>query len=373
MDIFPAPQNPAQKDSPASQALALAGQAANRSAANYLLEDYRRSKAAKTLIRHAGDLARFARFLTEVGQKTQRHEAQLGAGLLAAADQMAHFAATLSDTEIRTPLDPAAWHGVTWGLVAKFKEWLLENGFAVRTINHSISTIHIYAEKVTQAGVIDEAELTMIRTISGYKLEEGRRVDEKREQTRRGHKKVTAVLPTRSQAERLKGEQRDTPQGRRDALLMCLLLDHGLRASEVVALTVESIDLEAEELYIFRTKTGTSGTHKLTRDTLTAARRYYEKDAPEEGLLLRSSRKGWAGQLTTGRMKTTRAITARVRTLGKQVGVKRMSAHDCRHYAATYLSKEKKKGVNELMDIFGWKSTAMAIGYVERATVVELE
>ncbi len=371
MDIFPVPSNPEQKDSAASQALALASQAANRSAASYLLEDYRRSKAANTLIRHACDLARFARFLTEVGQETERHEAQLGAGLLAAADRMAHFAAGLSD--LQTPLDPEAWRGVAWGLVAKFKEWLLDKGFAVATINKSIGTVRIYAEKVTQAGVIDKGELLMIRTISGYKSGEGRRVDEKRERTRRGHKKATAVLPTISQAEMMKGEQPDTPQGRRDALLMCLLLDHGLRASEVVVLTVESIDLEAEELYIFRTKTNSSGTHKLTRDTLAAARRYYEKDAPEEGLLLRGSRKGRAGQLTIARMGTTRAITARVRRLAKRVGVKRMSAHDCRHYAATYLSKEKKKGVNELMDIFGWDSPAMATGYVERAQVVELD
>jgi hypothetical protein len=44
------------------------------------------------------------------------------------------------------------------------------------------------------------------------------------------------------QAKKLKS-QPDTPQGRRDALLMCLLLDHGLRVGEVARLQVSDFDL----------------------------------------------------------------------------------------------------------------------------------
>jgi site-specific recombinase XerD len=35
--------------------------------------------------------------------------------------------------------------------------------------------------------------------------------------------------------------QPDTPQGRRDALLMCLLLDHGLRVGEVAILVIDGV------------------------------------------------------------------------------------------------------------------------------------
>ena len=51
------------------------------------------------------------------------------------------------------------------------------------------------------------------------------------------------------------------------AFLMCLLLDHGLRASEVAGLTVTNFDTEKGELRFYRPKTAVSTTHKLTADT----------------------------------------------------------------------------------------------------------
>jgi integrase len=81
----------------------------------------------------------------------------------------------------------------------------------------------------------------MMKFVSGYRHKEGRNVHAKREVTRRGDKKAEAVPLTQEQAKALK-VQPDTHQGRRDAFLMCLLLDHGLRCGEVAALTVESIN-----------------------------------------------------------------------------------------------------------------------------------
>ena len=66
-----------------------------------------------------------------------------------------------------------------------------------------------------------------------------------------------------------------------------------------------------------------------------------------------------------------RAITKRVRALGEAIGIEGLSAHDCRHYAATYHAKTKD--VKELMDIFGWNSPAMAVRYIESAKVIELD
>ena len=78
---------------------------------------------------------------------------------------------------------------------------------------------------------------------------------------------------TPDQAARLKA-QPDTPQGRRDALLLCLLLDHGLRVGEVAGLAVRDFDLAAGELRFYRPKVDKIQTHRLTADTLAAARAY---------------------------------------------------------------------------------------------------
>lgn len=136
---------------------------------------------------------------------------------------------------------------------------------------------------------------------------------------------------TPQQAAALK-TQPDTPQGRRDALLMCLLLDHGLRVGEVASLRVENIDLEAGLLRFFRPKVGKTQTHRLSPDTLHLLRRCSAlNDLPSEpqAPLLRASLKD--GSLGKAGM-TTRAITQRVRFLGEQLGITGLSAHDCRHY-----------------------------------------
>src|SRR5205814_9889481 len=111
----------------------------------------------------------------------------------------------------------------------------------------------------------------MIKMVSGYRHKEGRNVDAKREVTRVGDKKAEAVSISPQQARALK-QQSNTPQGRRDALLMCLLLDHGLRCGEVAALTVESLNMSTGLLTFYRQKVDKVQTHRLTRDTLLAAR-----------------------------------------------------------------------------------------------------
>jgi integrase len=169
----------------------------------------------------------------------------------------------------------------------------------------------------------------------GYRHKEGRNVDEKRVQTwRPDAKKAEAVPISPEQAKALK-EQSNIPQGRRDALPMCLLLDHGLRCGEVAALTVESINLSTGLLTFYRQKVDKVQTHQLTRDTLLAAMRYFEVAKPVGSLLL-GSRKGRKLEAAM----SERAITDRVRELDERIGVKGLSAHDCRHDWAKSAVKE---------------------------------
>jgi len=339
---------------PVNGALAQAGQAANTHAAQGVFVDYLSRKADNTIRRQASDLARFVEFLNQIGQQAG---VELGAAL-------AGFVECVAKYPDGTSPDAEAWRGVTWGLVEAFRNWMVGQGDAVGSINVRLSTVKAYARLATKAGVLSPEELAMIRTVAGYAHKEARRIDERREMSRRGSKKSAAVHMSQKQARKLK-TQPDTPQGRRDALLMCLLLDHGLRVGEVVKLQVTDIDLKAGEMRFLRPKVDKVQTHKLSADAMRALHAWVDSgDAPESGSLLRGSRKG--GALTNSGM-SERSITERVRVLGEEVGLEGLSAHDCRHYWATYWAR--KVDVLRLQEAGGWSSLAMPRRYVEDSEI----
>jgi integrase len=246
-----------------SAAMQVAGRVANAVAAQHLVADYRERKAENTLRRQDADLALFAAYLGDVG---------IVAG------------------ELNT--DPAAWQGISWGLVAGFVQWLLGQGYATGSVNVRLSTVKTYAKLASKAGTLDKLEYLQIKDVSGYSSRERKRVDEKRvdagNATRRGHKKAAAVRLAPAQARKLKTGQPDTPQGRRDAILMCLLLDHGLRCGEVALLEVGHVDLKAGELRFYRPKVDKEQTHRLTHDAKAALQAWFASgDAPVIGPLLR--------------------------------------------------------------------------------------
>jgi integrase len=146
---------------------------------------------------------------------------------------------------------------------------------------------------------------------------------------------------------------------------MALFLDHGLRVGELVGLTVVDLDLKAGELRFYREKVDVEQTHRLSADALRAARAYLESDALPIGPLLRSSRKD--GRLHDAGM-SKRAIMARVRALGEQVGIEGLSPHDCRHYWATQAARGGTP-LDRLQDAGGWASPAMPLRYVEAARI----
>lgn len=313
------------------------GKIANQAAARHRIEEYRSRRAAQTLRRQDTDLALFSHFLGILGMKQ---------GDLA--------------------LDPHTWQEITWGLVEAFIKWQLQEGYAIQSVNVRLSTVKTYARLVFQAGILSAEEYALIQAIRGYSAREQRRVDLHRApRTRIGLKKASPVKINHEQAQALK-DQPNTPQGRRDALLMCLLLDHGLRVGEVAGILVENIDLQTGMLCFFRPKVGKQQTHRLSSDTLQAIRACANfNDLPTTGKLLRSSHKddslGHQGM-------TERAITLRVRTLGEKIGIFGLSAHDCRHFWATSAAKY---GTDPfvLQEAGGWSSLAMPRRYVEERKI----
>lgn len=314
------------------------GQLANHHAANAAFADYLSRKATNTIRAQRFDLGVFSQYLAAVGVHCQAEALQHG---------------------------PQCWAGVTWGIIEGFVKWQLAQGHAVASINRRLSTIKVYAKLAAKSGAIDTQELALIRTVSGYGQKEAKRVNERRETTRVGRKKAEHTPLSDEQAQALKTHP-DTPQGRRDAVLMCLLLDHGLRAGEVAALSVANVDLKKGMLCNFyRPKVDKEQNHKLSADTLRALRAWFDSgDVPAVGPLLRGSRKG--GALTDAGMSTT-SISERVRTLGKELGIDNLSAHDCRHYWATHWAG--KVDVFRLQEAGGWNSLAMPRRYVERSEI----
>ena len=134
---------------------------------------------------------------------------------------------------------PAAWKGVTWGLVEGFVKWLLNQGYSLASVNNRLSAVKVYIRLAAKAGVVPPTEQAFIREVRGYGSTEGKRVDTQRPKTRLGYKKEEAIVLTAKQARLLKTKHPPTPQGIRDRLLISLFLDLGLRASEVAALTHE--------------------------------------------------------------------------------------------------------------------------------------
>jgi integrase len=231
-------------------------------------------------------------------------------------------------------------------LVAAFVQWLLQEGYAIGSINVRLSTVKKYVQLATQAGAVSPTEYALIKTVAGFRHAEGRNVDQSREKTRKGTKKAEATTIGAGQTLLLK-DQADP----RDALLMCILLDHGLRCGEVAALEISAIDVAAGTLTFYRSKVHKTQTHRLTIDTLRAALAYLK-------------------QRTSGSLfgMNTREINRRVGQLGKAIGIEKLSPHDLRHFWAT-AAVRGKTNIKSLQDAGGWTSPAMPLRYVESQAI----
>lgn len=313
-------------------------QMANEYASAATFEEFNSRKSARTLAIYAANLETFAAFLAETGIHRTGHALQTS---------------------------PDAWAFCSFGLVEAFKQWMLQQGYAISTVNLKLSTVKVYARLAAKAGAIDATESILIRNVDGYSQKEGKRVNERRATSRVGRKKSEHTAIDEAQAEALKA-QPDTPQGRRDAVLIALLLDHGLRAGELAGLQVSDIDLKRGTMTFYRPKVDKVQTHRFTKDSGAVLRRYFEEgDAPAMGPLLRGSRKG--GKLTDAGMSASN-LSKRVQALGERIGIRRLSAHDLRHYWATQAAR-KGTDAFSLRDAGGWNSLAMPGRYVEAASI----
>jgi len=108
-----------------------------------------------------------------------------------------------------------------------------------------------------QAGTLLPETYAFVTQIKGYGHQEGLHEDQKRQtmelSTRRGTKKSSASLDLTRSGREAHGSAGD-PLGRRDGLLMCILLEEGLRIGEVVLLQAHDFELDNGELHFYRPK-----------------------------------------------------------------------------------------------------------------------
>lgn len=269
--------------------------------------------------------------------------------------------------------DAEAWRGMSVGLLKGFRKWLLEQGFAIGTLNHRLSIIRQYCRLAHAAGVIADEVLEMILAVKGYGGKTGRNLDTDRGRrsvpTRRSTKKAAPTPVTTAQALRLKTEttRPKTPRRRmhdllleaRDALMMGLFIEHAFRVSEAVGLNIEDFDLEKSTITVYREKTHETQTHRLKKHTLLAASRYLADTGATTGPLF----VGYQGQRIT-----RYGLYDRVRVLGQQVGLSALSPHDLRHYW-TYDALGNATPVDRVQSGGNWKSPTMVLKYARRTGI----
>jgi integrase len=312
---------------------------ANEHAAYTVFAEYRNKRAVNTINRQQSDLARFSEYLASTHINT---------------------------TPEALATNPEAWRGMTWGTVAGFVQWQLRTGFAIASCNVRLSTVKTYAKLAMQAGMIDMTEYQAIKAVTGYGHKEQRRIDETRDVKRMGTKKAEAIALTDEQVQALKSHHPDTAQGRRNRLMMCLLLNLGLRTGEVIGLRASDFDLQAGTVTFYRPKVDKTQTHRLIDGLWEAARGYIDQDVIDpQAPLLRASVKG--GRLAHNGV-TRFGVAKRVQELGRMVGVENLSPHDLRHSWALRAAKYKTDAF-ALRDAGGWASMTVPGRYVEAAKV----
>ncbi len=302
------------------------GELADLAAKQHAHQRYSQGKARNTNRRQRADLALFFQCLAEQGYE---------------------LPIVLFDT--KTP-DWSLWRLVTFGLVESFIQWQQQRGYAIASINSRLSSVKTYCTFAYQAGAISEHQARMIAGVKGLSRKEGIRLDEKRPVSRVGEKKAASTVISYQQAQLLK-RQPNTPQGRKDAALLTLLLDHGLRCGELARLHVEHINLAKGCMVFYREKVAKTQRHNFTLESYAALQAY-----------LPDVRGPYLFPGYKGRPMSTRGINKRVGELGRAIGIENLSPHDLRHYWATRAT-EQGTDTRTLQEAGGWNSEYMPLRY----------
>ncbi len=155
--------------------------------------------------------------------------------------------------------------------------------------------------------------------------------------------------------EKLVEAAKDNRWGHRDSTMVLLAFRHGLRASELVDLRWEQVDLENGILHVRRVKQGTPATHPLTGRELRALRRL-QREAGGSPFVFVSER---------GTPFATRGFQAMVERAGKAAGfAMEIHPHMLRH-ACGYKLANDGVDTRTIQGYLGHKSIQHTVRYTE--------
>jgi len=248
--------------------------------------------------------------------------------------------------------DLDAWQDITADLLETFIDWQKRQGYAIGSINVRLATVKAYCHLAFSAGKLDPSIHTHIQGVKGIPRRQARNIDAGRAIKRVGAKKAQAVEIPLELLPVLKHPATGF-LAKRDALLMCLLLDHGLRVGEIVILKRNQISVRSKLLTFYRPKVDEPQTDRLTNDTLAAARAYLATlPANQESLF----------------DLAIISVQERVRTIGELVGIQGLSPHDCRHSWATRAAAHGTP-LERLKQAGGWSNLQTPLIYIKNAEI----
>jgi integrase len=163
---------------------------------------------------------------------------------------------------------------------------------------------------------------------------------------------------TEREVERLIEAVKDNRWGHRDATMALMAFKHGLRASELVDLRWDQIDLEHAILHVCRLKNGSPATHPLTGKELRALRRLQREQDTKSPFVFISER---------GTPFTKRGFQAMVERAGEAAKFDmKIHAHMLRHACGFKLAND---GVDTrtIQAYLGHKSIQHTVRYTELA------
>jgi type 1 fimbriae regulatory protein FimB/type 1 fimbriae regulatory protein FimE len=163
---------------------------------------------------------------------------------------------------------------------------------------------------------------------------------------------------TEAEVEMLIEAAKKNLQGLRNATMVLLAFRHGLRASELIDLRWEQVDLDGAVLHVRRVKSGTPATHPLTGRELRALRRLQREQEPKSPFVFISQRRV---------PFTNRGFQAMVERAGKAAGLNmKVHPHMLRHSCGYKLAND---GVDTrtIQGFLGHKSIQHTVRYTELA------
>lgn len=273
--------------------------------------------------------------------------------------------------------DPTLWQYVTHGEVTTFILWLKTQGYALSTINRALYAMRSYAKLAMLSGAMGHEQYAKIAGIEGDTGKQAHNIDDQRPVTRRDQldsvDTVKKADPTRIPEDIVHSLLHDhelySMKGLRNAVVFNILLQLGLRASELSDLKWSDIDLERGEVSFYRRKVGKQQTMGLSASLQALLRKYTAQfptpDSADGKLLYGVTRTDKVGK----NGMSAANISMHVKQVGNDMGLPALSAHDLRHHWTTTLHN---KGVDNLtlQRMGGWNSPAMLQRYVAEKTRV---